>query len=135
MKERLDVLLVKRNLAESREKAKAVIMAGNVFVEGQREDKAGTTFPDTVQIEVRGHVLPYVSRGGLKLERRLPTLTSVWMEKSVQMWVHPPADLRIVCFKTAPERYLRSMWEEDSWTGNSDRMSGLCVWRRPISVM
>ena len=45
MKERLDVLLVKRNLAESREKAKAVIMAGNVFVEGQREDKAGTTFP------------------------------------------------------------------------------------------
>mgnify|MGYP000682976124 CR=1 FL=1 len=80
MKERLDVLLVKRNLAESREKAKAVIMAGNVFVEGQREDKAGTTFPDTVQIEVRGHVLPYVSRGGLKLEKRSPTSTSVWME-------------------------------------------------------
>ena len=71
MKERLDVLLVKRNLAESREKAKAVIMAGNVFVEGQREDKAGTTFPDTVQIEVRGHVLPYVSRGGLKLEKAM----------------------------------------------------------------
>ena len=89
MKERLDVLLVKRNLAESREKAKAVIMAGNVFVEGQREDKAGTTFPDTVQIEVRGHVLPYVSRGGLKLEKAIATLTSVWMEKSVQMWVRP----------------------------------------------
>ena len=71
MQERLDVLLVKRNLAESREKAKAVIMAGNVFVEGQREDKAGTTFPDTVQIEVRGHVLPYVSRGGLKLEKAI----------------------------------------------------------------
>ena len=69
MKERLDVLLVKRNLAESREKAKAIIMSGNVFVEGQREDKAGTTFPDTVQIEVKGHVLPYVSRGGLKLEK------------------------------------------------------------------
>ena len=46
MKERLDVLLVKRNLAESREKAKAIIMSGNVFVEGQREDKAGTTFSD-----------------------------------------------------------------------------------------
>ena len=46
-------------------------MAGNVFVEGQREDKAGTTFPDTVQIEVRGHVLPYVSRGGLKLEKAI----------------------------------------------------------------
>lgn len=71
MKERLDVLLVKRNLAESREKAKAVIMAGNVFVDGQREDKAGSTFPPEVSIEVRGHVLPYVSRGGLKLEKAL----------------------------------------------------------------
>lgn len=71
MKERLDVLLVKRNLAESREKAKAVIMAGNVFVDGQREDKAGSTFPPEVNIEVRGHTLPYVSRGGLKLEKAL----------------------------------------------------------------
>lgn len=71
MKERLDVLLVKRNLAESREKAKAIIMSGNVFVEGQREDKAGTTFPEEVNIEVRGHVLPYVSRGGLKLEKAM----------------------------------------------------------------
>ena len=71
MKERLDVLLVKRNLAESREKAKAVIMAGNVFVDGQREDKAGSTFSLDVSIEVRGHVLPYVSRGGLKLEKAL----------------------------------------------------------------
>ena len=71
MKERLDVLLVKRNLAESREKAKAVIMAGNVFVDGQREDKAGSTFSPDVSVEVRGHVLPYVSRGGLKLEKAL----------------------------------------------------------------
>lgn len=71
MKERLDVLLVKRNLAESREKAKAIIMSGNVFVEGQREDKAGTTFPEEVQIEIKGHTLPYVSRGGLKLEKAM----------------------------------------------------------------
>ena len=71
MKERLDVLLVRRNLAESREKAKAVIMSGNVFVDGQREDKAGSTFAEDVNIEVRGHVLPYVSRGGLKLEKAL----------------------------------------------------------------
>ena len=71
MKERLDVLLVKRNLAESREKAKAVIMSGNVFVDGQREDKAGSTFSPDVSIEVRGHALPYVSRGGLKLEKAL----------------------------------------------------------------
>lgn len=71
MKERLDVLLVKRNLAPSREKAKAIIMSGEVFVEGQREDKAGTAFPEEVQIEVRGHALPYVSRGGLKLEKAI----------------------------------------------------------------
>ena len=71
MKERLDVLLVKRNLAASREKAKAIIMAGNVFVDGQREDKAGTTFSDDVQIEVKGSKLQYVSRGGLKLEKAM----------------------------------------------------------------
>lgn len=71
MKERLDVLLVKRGLAASREKAKAVIMAGSVFVDNQKEDKAGTMFPDTVQIEVRGNTLKYVSRGGLKLEKAM----------------------------------------------------------------
>lgn len=70
-KERLDVLLVKRNLAPSREKAKAVIMSGNVYVEGQKEDKPGTTFSEESRIEVRGHALPYVSRGGLKLEKAL----------------------------------------------------------------
>ena len=71
MKERLDLLLVKKNLAPSREKAKAIIMSGNVFVDGQREDKAGASFAETCAIEVRGHALPYVSRGGLKLEKAL----------------------------------------------------------------
>ncbi len=71
MKERLDVLLVKRNLAESREKAKAVIMSGIVYVDGQKEDKAGSVFADAAQIEVRGTGLKYVSRGGLKLEKAM----------------------------------------------------------------
>lgn len=71
MKERLDVLLVKRNLAASREKAKAIIMSGNVYVEGQKEDKPGTAFPEESRIEVRGSAIPYVSRGGLKLEKAL----------------------------------------------------------------
>lgn len=71
MKERLDILLVNRNLAESREKAKAIIMSGNVFVDGQREDKAGSTFPEEVLIEVKGNPLKYVSRGGLKLEKAI----------------------------------------------------------------
>ena len=71
MKERLDVMMTARGLAESREKAKALIMAGVVFVDGQREDKAGQNFPPEVTIEVRGNRLPYVSRGGLKLEKAM----------------------------------------------------------------
>ena len=70
-KERLDVLLVNRGLAVSREKAKAVIMSGCVYVDGQKEDKAGSTFPEEAQIEVRGNTLKYVSRGGLKLEKAM----------------------------------------------------------------
>ena len=69
MKERLDILLVKKGFCPSREKAKAVIMSGNVFIDGQREDKAGTSFdPEKIHIEVRGSGQKYVSRGGLKLE-------------------------------------------------------------------
>ncbi|NLL76787.1 MAG: TlyA family RNA methyltransferase [Clostridiales bacterium] len=72
MKERLDVLLVKLGYAQSREKAKAIIMSGNVFVNGQREDKAGTTFEeDKAHIEIKGNTLKYVSRGGLKLEKAI----------------------------------------------------------------
>ncbi|MCU6754427.1 TlyA family RNA methyltransferase [Bovifimicola ammoniilytica] len=71
MKERLDVLLVKGGFAESREKAKAIIMSGNVFVNNNREDKAGQTFDEKAIIEVRGNTLKYVSRGGLKLEKAM----------------------------------------------------------------
>lgn len=71
MKERLDILLVKRGLAPSREKAKAMIMEGNVFVENQREDKAGTAIPENAKIEIKGNTLKYVSRGGLKLEKAM----------------------------------------------------------------
>ncbi|MBE5941231.1 MAG: TlyA family RNA methyltransferase [Lachnospiraceae bacterium] len=71
MKERLDILLVNRGLATSREKAKAIIMSGIVFVEGEREDKAGSTFDDKVNIEIKGSTLQYVSRGGLKLEKAM----------------------------------------------------------------
>ena len=72
MKERLDVILVSNGYAESREKAKAIIMSGNVFVDGQREDKAGTSFDtEKIKIEVKGATLKYVSRGGLKLEKAM----------------------------------------------------------------
>lgn len=68
---RLDVLLVERGYAASREKAKAIIMAGGVFINGEREDKAGTVFdPEKIKtFEVKGAAIPYVSRGGLKLEK------------------------------------------------------------------
>ena len=70
-KKRLDVAMVERGLAESRQKAQAVIMAGQVFVDGQRVDKAGAPVTEARAIEVRGRALPYVSRGGLKLEKAM----------------------------------------------------------------
>ena len=72
MKERLDVILVNQGHAPSREKAKAIIMSGNVYVNGQKEDKAGSSFDiSKIQLEVRGSALKYVSRGGLKLEKAM----------------------------------------------------------------
>ena len=85
MKERLDVLLVEQGYAASREKAKAIIMSGSVFVNGQREDKAGSTFdPTKSTIEVKGHTLKYVSRGGLKLEKAMAQF-NIGLEQKVCM--------------------------------------------------
>lgn len=100
MKERLDVLLVKRNLAESREKAKAVIMSGIVYVDGQKEDKAGSMFDETANVEVRGTTLKYVSRGGLKLEKAMTHFGVTLEERSVWTSERPRADLRTACFRT-----------------------------------
>lgn len=71
VKKRLDVLLTERLYAETRSKAQAIIMSGNVYVNGQKADKPGISYEETVEIEVRGAVCPYVSRGGLKLEKAL----------------------------------------------------------------
>ena len=85
MKERLDVLLVEQGYVASREKAKAIIMSGSVFVNGQREDKAGSTFdPAKSTIEVKGHTLKYVSRGGLKLEKAMAQF-DIGLEQKVCM--------------------------------------------------
>ena len=73
-KSRLDVLLVEKGLQETRQKAQAAIMSGLVFVDGKRVDKPGTAVSAEAAIEVRGHTLPYVSRGGLKLEKAM----SIW---------------------------------------------------------
>ena len=72
-KKRLDVLLTERGMVDSRHKAQALIMAGQVYVNDQKVDKAGASFDDSVNIEVRGQTLSYVSRGGLKLEKAMKT--------------------------------------------------------------
>jgi len=71
IKKRLDVLLTEKGFADSRAKAQAIIMAGQVYVDGQKADKPGISYEETVDIEVRGESCPYVSRGGLKLEKAL----------------------------------------------------------------
>ena len=109
MKERLDVLLVKRNLADSREKAKALIMSGIVYVNGQKEDKAGTTFDETAPIEVRGNTLKYVSRGGLKLEKAMTHFGVELKDKICMDVALLPADLQTVCCKMALPRFILSM--------------------------
>lgn len=85
MKERLDIILVNQGHAQSREKAKAIIMSGNVYVNGQKEDKAGTMFDESkITLEVRGSQLKYVSRGGLKLEKAMDSW-DISLEGSVCM--------------------------------------------------
>ena len=84
MKKRLDILLVEQGLADSREKAKAIIMSGIVYVDNEKEDKAGSTFEETAKIEVRGKTLPYVSRGGLKLEKAMKSFP-ISLEESICM--------------------------------------------------
>ena len=94
MKKRLDLLMVERALAPSREKAKAYIMSGEVYVDGQKEDKAGTMFQETVKIEVRGNTLPYVSRGGLKLEKAMKNFDvsldrqGLYGCRSIHRWIY-----------------------------------------------
>lgn len=81
MKERLDILMLNNNLASSREKAKAIIMSGIVYVNGEKEDKAGSMFDNKSVIEVRGSTLKYVSRGGLKLEKAVDNFGVILTDK------------------------------------------------------
>lgn len=81
MKKRLDVLVLEKGLSESREKAKAIIMAGQVYVDNQKADKCGTSYDENVKIEVRGSGQKYVSRGGLKLEKAINSFNIVLKDK------------------------------------------------------
>ena len=115
MKKRLDVLLVERGLAASREKAKAMIMAGEVLVDNEREDKAGSMFPEEVEIVLKGKPLPYVSRGGLKLEKAMKNF-NLTLDGKVCMDVGASTggftdcmlqnDPRVVCMERTNIRYV-----------------------------
>ena len=128
MKERLDVLLVKQGLAESREKAKAVIMAGEVFVQGQREDKAGAMFDESkVTITVKGSSLRYVSRGGLKLEKAMACFP-ITLEGDICMDIGSSTG-----GFTGRKRFIPSMSDTVSSRGSCGRTSALSAWKRRIS--
>ena len=118
MKERLDVLLVHRNLAPSREKAKTMIMEGKVFVNHNREDKAGSMFSDDCLIEIHGNTLKYVSRGGLKLEKAM-THFGISLEDCICMDIGASTGgLRIACCKMVQKKYMPLMSDMASLPGN-----------------
>ena len=135
MKERLDILLVNKGLAPSREKAKAMIMEGNVFVDNNREDKAGSTFDVNANIEVKGNTLKYVSRGGLKLEKAMTHFGITLEGKSVWTSEPPHGGFTTVCSRTARSKFMLWTWDMVSLRGNCGRMNGLSVWKRQTSVM
>ena len=125
VKKRLDVLLVERGLAESRQRAQAVIMSGQVYVDGRKTDKAGVQLEEQVPIEVRGQTLAYVSRGGLKLEKALKAFSGLDLS----------GVMAIVCSKMARPRSMRWTWGMGSWRGASGRTPGWCAWSAPMCAI
>ena len=108
MKKRLDILMMERALAPSREKAKAYIMAGDVYVGRTERRQGGNHVPgNCAGSTVRGNTLPYVSRGGLKLEKAMNIFRSFsWMARSAWMWELLQVDLQTVCSRTVLSRFI-----------------------------
>ena len=126
-KVRLDTLLVEQGFETSRERAKATIMSGIVFVNNQKADKAGELYTREDKIEVRGKTLQYVSRGGLKLEKALS-----WFQVDP---VPPPVALPMCCSKTERKKFIQWMLVMASWPGACAMIPGWFVWSVPISAM
>ena len=118
-KKRLDVMLFERGLTQSREKARTVIMAGNVYVDNQKADKPGTLFKDDVKIEVRSPRINYVSRGGLKLEKAIKAF-KIELNGKVAMDIvakHIPADKNGVRIAELDEMsYRKTLWAHQPLT-------------------
>ena len=109
-KQRLDLLMVQKGLAPSRKKAKAFILSGQVLADGKAANKAGETFPLNTEITLKAEPCPYVSRGGLKLEKAMAEF-SLSLENKICMDIGASAgDLQIVCCKMALLWYMRWMW-------------------------
>ena len=124
-KMRLDLLLVERGLAESRQRAQAIIMSGQVYVAGQRMDKAGAAVDEKAEIEVRGQTLAYVSRGGLKLEKAMETFSGLGLSGAVCADIGASTGgFTDCCSKTGPARYTPWMWAMASWPGACVRIPG-----------
>ena len=124
-KERLDVNLVNKGLFDSREKARRAIMEGIVFVNGIREDKPGFQVHEDAEIEIKGNRLPYVSRGGLKLEKAINDF-SINLNGKICLDIGASTeDLQTVCSKMAHRKYIQLMWDMASLHGNSGTMIGL----------
>ena len=131
MKKRLDILVTERGLAESREKAKALIMAGQIYVDNQKADKPGDTFPEECRIESRGKGLPYVSRGGLKLEKAMEEFP-ITLEGKTCMDIAPqPAVLPTACSKRARGKSTPWTWATASWPGTCATTPGWSTWSAP----
>ena len=122
MKIRLDQYLVQHGLIQSRERAKAMIMSGVVFVNEQKVDKAGEMIKEDAKVEVRGHDIGYVSRGGLKLEKAMQCFPLTPKGK-VCMDIGASAVLPIVCCRTVRSRSTQWMWATASWPGSCAPMS------------
>ena len=120
MKIRLDQYLVQHGLTQSRERAKALIMSGIVFVNEQKVDKAGEMIKEDAKVEVRGHDIGYVSRGGLKLEKAMKCFPLTPNGKVCMDIEHLPAALRIACCRTVPSRFMR-------WMSAMDSLHGVCA--------
>lgn len=125
MKIRLDQYLVQHGLTQSRERAKALIMSGIVFVNEQKVDKAGEMIKEDAKVEVRGHDIGYVSRGGLKLEKAMQCFPLTPMAKSAWISVHLQAALRTVCCRMVPPRSM-------PWMSAMVSLHGVCV---PMNVL
>ena len=130
-KTRLDVAMAAQGLAESRQKAQAIIMSGLVFVDGKRVDKCGAQIADTAVIEVRGKTLRYVSRGGLKLEKAMQCFPLTLQDAVAMDCGASTGGFTDCMLQNGAKKCTPWTWAMGSWTGSCGRTNGWCAWSAP----